>query len=331
MIGLPLLTAVLDSGRDVIELPSVLLVYLVAVIAIATIGGTADRGRLRRSPRSGSSNYYFIEPTGTLQIDDPDHFVALVVFLTAAVTVSTIVGVATRRSEEAHRARAEAEALARSSASLVTEADPVPAVLEHLRLALGATAARLETVPVRHGRSPRPRAVEPALPGVRFRRRSSSHGRGRPRRDEPARRHRYRPQRRRSPTRQLVRQPVGRRVAGPRLAARRRDRRASDGRRRIADRPAARRLARPAHTARHHQGIGVGAVVRRRRVAGRGAAELLHAIDDETDRLDRDHREPARHEPPRSRRARRAAVAGRRRRRRRRRARQPDGRANRDR
>ena len=70
---------------------------------------------------------------------------ALVVFLTAAVTVSTIVGVATRRSDEAHRARAEAEALARSSASLVTEADPVPAVLEHLRLALGATAARLET------------------------------------------------------------------------------------------------------------------------------------------------------------------------------------------
>jgi two-component system, OmpR family, sensor histidine kinase KdpD len=144
VIGLPLLTAVLDSGRDVIELPSVLLVYLVAVIAIATIGGTVI-GLGSALAAFALANFYFIEPTGTLLIDDPDHFVALVVFLTAAVTVSTIVGVATRRSDEAHRARAEAEALARSSASLVTEADPVPAVLEHLRLALGAAAARLET------------------------------------------------------------------------------------------------------------------------------------------------------------------------------------------
>ena len=83
VIGLPLLTVVLDSGRDVIELPSVLLVYLVAVIAIATIGGTLI-GLGAALAAFGLSNYYFIEPTGTLQIDDPDHFVALVVFLTAA-------------------------------------------------------------------------------------------------------------------------------------------------------------------------------------------------------------------------------------------------------
>ena len=328
VIGLPLLTAVLDTGRDVIELPSVLLVYLVAVIAIATIGGTLI-GLGSALAAFGLSNYYFIEPTGTLQIDDPDHVVALVVFLTAAGIVSTIVGVATRRSEEAHRARAEAEALARSSASLVTEADPVPAVLEHLRLALGATAARLET---RSGEtwhvdgSGRPNRRR----RVRFRRRRLRAGRGRPRRGEPARRHRYRPQRRRSPSRQLVRQPVGRRSAGPRLATRRRDGRTSHGRRRVADRPAARRLARPAHTARHHQGIGVGAVVRRRRVAGRGAGRAAprHRRRDRPARSD--HREPARHEPARSRRARRPAVARRRRRCRGRRARQPDGRRNRD-
>ena len=123
VIGLPLLTVVLDTGRDVIELPSVLLVYLVAVIAIATIGG-AVIGLGSALAAFGLSNYYFTEPTGTLRVDDPDHVVALVVFLTAAVIVSTIVGVATRRSDEARRARAEAEALARSTASLVTEADP---------------------------------------------------------------------------------------------------------------------------------------------------------------------------------------------------------------
>ncbi len=144
VIGLPVLTIVLDAGRDVIELPSVLLVYLVAVIAIATIAG-ASIGIAAALIAFGLSNFFFTEPNGSLRVDDPDHVVALVVFLAAAGIVSTIVGVATRRSEEARRARAETEALARSTASLVTEADPVPAVLEHLRLALGATAARLET------------------------------------------------------------------------------------------------------------------------------------------------------------------------------------------
>jgi two-component system sensor histidine kinase KdpD len=144
VIGLPLLTIVLDAGRDVVELPSVLLVYLVAVIAIATIGGAAI-GLGSALVAFGLSNYYFTEPNGSLRVDDPDQVVALIVFFVAAGIVSTIVGVASRRSDEAHRARAEAEALARSTASLVTEADPVPAVLEHLRLALGATAARLET------------------------------------------------------------------------------------------------------------------------------------------------------------------------------------------
>ena len=144
VIGLPVLTAVLDTGRDVIELPSVLLIYLVAVIAIATIAG-AMIGLGSALAAFGLSNYYFTEPNGSLRVDDPDHIVALVVFLATAGIVSTMVGVASRRSEEARRARAEAEALARSTASLVTETDPVPSVLEHLRLALGATAARLET------------------------------------------------------------------------------------------------------------------------------------------------------------------------------------------
>ena len=63
VIGLPLLTVVLDTGRDVIELPSVLLVYLVAVIAIATIGG-AVLGLGSALAAFGLSNYYFTEPTG---------------------------------------------------------------------------------------------------------------------------------------------------------------------------------------------------------------------------------------------------------------------------
>ena len=100
VIGLPVLTAVLDTGRDVIELPSVLLIYLVAVIAIATIAG-AMIGLGSALAAFGLSNYYFTEPNGSLRVDDPDHIVALVVFLATAGIVSTMVGVASRRSEEA--------------------------------------------------------------------------------------------------------------------------------------------------------------------------------------------------------------------------------------
>ncbi|HEX4983181.1 MAG TPA: DUF4118 domain-containing protein, partial [Ilumatobacteraceae bacterium] len=70
VFGLPLLTVVLDTGRDVIELPSVLLVYLVAVIAIATIAG-ATIGLGAALAAFGLSNYYFTDPNGSLRVDDP--------------------------------------------------------------------------------------------------------------------------------------------------------------------------------------------------------------------------------------------------------------------
>jgi two-component system sensor histidine kinase KdpD len=144
VVGLPALTIALDTERDVIELPSILLVYLLVVIAIASVAGAAV-GLASALVAFGLSNYYFTEPKRTLRVADPDQLLALVVFLAVAAVVSTMVAVASRRSGEATRARAETEALARSTASLVTDSDPVRAVLEHLRLALAASSARLET------------------------------------------------------------------------------------------------------------------------------------------------------------------------------------------
>jgi two-component system sensor histidine kinase KdpD len=141
---LPALTIALDTERDVIELPSILLVYLLVVVAIASVAGAAV-GLASALVAFGLSNYYFTEPKRTLRVADPDQLLALVVFLAVAAVVSTMVAVASRRSGEATRARAETEALARSTASLVTDSDPVRAVLEHLRLALAASSARLET------------------------------------------------------------------------------------------------------------------------------------------------------------------------------------------
>eukprot|EP01041_Mallomonas_annulata_P023216 gene23216-43678_t len=57
--------------------------------------------------------------------------------------VGALVDVSAERALEARRARAEAAALARSAASMTTDPDPVPALLEHLRRTFGLEGARL--------------------------------------------------------------------------------------------------------------------------------------------------------------------------------------------
>ena len=62
---------------------------------------------------------------------------ALVVFLIVAGVIGTLVDQAARRASEASRSRAEAEALARSSASLATDPHPLPGLVDQLRTTFG--------------------------------------------------------------------------------------------------------------------------------------------------------------------------------------------------
>src|SRR5689334_15972514 len=56
-------------------------------------------------------NYYFLEPFGTLTIDDPQNWVALVAFLVTAVTASQLSERVRRRAAEAEERRLEIERL----------------------------------------------------------------------------------------------------------------------------------------------------------------------------------------------------------------------------
>lgn len=109
--GLPLLTLLLLSLGDRIALENVLLVYLLAAVGVGVIGGAfpavicAGTGFLL-------ANWYFTPPFWTWKIDDAGHLFSLFAFLLVASAVGLLVGNATRRSAEARKARAHAEALA---------------------------------------------------------------------------------------------------------------------------------------------------------------------------------------------------------------------------
>jgi two-component system sensor histidine kinase KdpD len=131
VVGLALLTVGLHDRPDQVGLPSVLLLYLVVVVATATIGGAAPAV----AAAFGAfllANWFFTPPEFTWSVASPDNVVALVVFLVVAGVVSWFVDVAARRTTQAAQATAEARTLARLAGSLV-ETDPLPALVAHLR------------------------------------------------------------------------------------------------------------------------------------------------------------------------------------------------------
>jgi two-component system sensor histidine kinase KdpD len=141
-LGLPLLTAVLTPFRDVLSLPSDILLFLCLVVGVALIGGmwpaitTAVGGSLLL-------NWFFTRPTGRLAIADPDNILALAVFVLVAATVSTIVDLAARRAREAARARADAEVLATLAGHVLRGEAALPSLLGRLRETFGLNSVTL--------------------------------------------------------------------------------------------------------------------------------------------------------------------------------------------
>ncbi|WP_188196052.1 sensor histidine kinase [Nonomuraea sp. SYSU D8015] len=131
--GMPLLTAALVPFRDVLSLPSEILLFLCLVIGVALVGGTwpaitaAVGGFLLL-------NWFFTPPLYTWTISDPENFLALIVFVLVATAVSTIVDLGARRTREAARARADAEVLSTLAGHVLRgEATALPSLLGRLR------------------------------------------------------------------------------------------------------------------------------------------------------------------------------------------------------
>ncbi len=160
--GLPLLTAALVAGRPNLGLADDLLIYLVAVVTIAVVGGfwPAVLGAVTASLLL---NWYFTKPLHTLTIAEPRSLLALLLFVTVAVTVSSVVHLAARRAIQAARSGEDAASLLALAQTVLGGADTPAAVLEHLTSTWQGRAELIEEVRGQWVRvSARGTAAEPA-------------------------------------------------------------------------------------------------------------------------------------------------------------------------
>jgi two-component system sensor histidine kinase KdpD len=171
VVGPPLLAALLSLGRQGLGLPSVLLLFLMLVVVVAAVGGLLP-ALFAAVTGSLLANYYFTPPIHTFTIEEGENLLALFVFLTVAALVSWLVAVASRRTADAARARAEAETLAALGGTVASSEDPLPQLVAQLRAAFSAESVAVLlrrgadwTVEASAGAAPpdRPEAADHAL------------------------------------------------------------------------------------------------------------------------------------------------------------------------
>jgi two-component system sensor histidine kinase KdpD len=143
--GLPLLTAALVAGQRHLSLADDLLIYLVAVVAVAVVGGFWP-AVLAAVTSSLLLNWYFTKPLHTLTIADPQNLLALLLFVTVAVTVSSVVHLAAHRAQQAARSSEEAAELLALAQTVLGGHDTPATVLEHLTATRGGRAELVEQV-----------------------------------------------------------------------------------------------------------------------------------------------------------------------------------------
>jgi two-component system, OmpR family, sensor histidine kinase KdpD len=141
--GLPLLTLALSAHSLRLDLGDDLLVYLVAVVAVAVVGGFWP-AVLAAVTASLLVNWYFTPPVHTLTIADGKSLLALLLFVTVAVTVSSVVHLAALRARQAARSTEEAEDLLALAQTVLGGEDTPAAVLSHLTASRGGRAELLE-------------------------------------------------------------------------------------------------------------------------------------------------------------------------------------------
>ncbi|MEU6717446.1 DUF4118 domain-containing protein [Nonomuraea sp. NPDC046802] len=140
--GMPALTAALVPFRDVLQLPTEILLFLCLVVGVALAGGmwpaivAAVGGSLLL-------NWFFTPPIGQLTISDPENLLALIVFVLVAAAVSTIVDLAARRTRQAARASADAEALSTLAGHVLRGEAALPSLLGRLRETFGLDSVTL--------------------------------------------------------------------------------------------------------------------------------------------------------------------------------------------
>jgi two-component system sensor histidine kinase KdpD len=154
-----LTTLLLFALRDVAPVVSLGVVYLVAVLAVASAWGIW-LGLATALASALAFNFFHIPPTGRFTITGGENWVALVVFFLAAALASSLAELARRRALEAEQRRQEADLSAEMARLLLRGGrleETLPAVGERLARAVDAKSASIVaaavdgTFPLREG------------------------------------------------------------------------------------------------------------------------------------------------------------------------------------
>lgn len=117
-----ILAALLLVTPDFHGLPTEAMFFMALVVATAIVGGRWPA--MACSFISGFAlNYFFTPPLRTVTIASGDNAAALVLFIIVGIAVSSVVGLAARRTAQAEKASAEADALVVLSHSLLHAGD----------------------------------------------------------------------------------------------------------------------------------------------------------------------------------------------------------------
>ncbi len=146
--GLPLLTMLLSALGTRLNFTDQLLIYLVAVVAVTVVGGFWP-AVFAAVAACLLLNWYFTAPLHTLTIAEPRNLLALMLFVTVAVAVSSVVHLAARREADAARSSKETQSLLGLAQTVLGGADTPGDVLDHLTASHGGHAELLERVGAR--------------------------------------------------------------------------------------------------------------------------------------------------------------------------------------
>jgi two-component system, OmpR family, sensor histidine kinase KdpD len=138
----PLVTLFLASLRHELNLTTDVLAFLVAVIAVALVGGFVP-AVVEAVAGSLLLNFYFTPPIHKFTIAEANNALALGVFVAVGLVVSSVVDDAARRSKQAARAAAESELLVTTAGSILRGQQALAAVLDRVREAFGMESVTL--------------------------------------------------------------------------------------------------------------------------------------------------------------------------------------------
>ena len=136
------LAAILTSVHPPVSLSAQLLAMVLGVTLTAMIGG-APPATLAAVEAFLLSNWFFIPPVHQLSISSSEDAVSLVVFLVVAIALGTYVSVSANRSAESQLARSDASTLAAMAGAVASFEDPLPEILDRLRVVHAAESATL--------------------------------------------------------------------------------------------------------------------------------------------------------------------------------------------